>query len=846
VTAPGLDTCGCCDSEPAEEPLTNRPGLASLSYRSGTHASILRRMLAALRPELRGADADADVAEDAGLALLDAWAAVADVVTFYQERIADEGYLRTATERRSVLELARSIGYELRPGVASAADLVFRVEDAEGAPRTSEVPAGTKVRSVPGQGQLPQTFETSVALTADAGRNEVRLRQREPRRIGEGTRSVHLTGVQTGLRAGDAVLVVGTPTAKPDKGRVWDLLTVTAVDPRLARAPDETSTTVVDWDPSPRHEYAPGQADLYAVGLRVALFGRNAPDWRAMPDQVRSRYRPPDGGPAEEPDWPGFTVAAPQADRAIDLEGTHPTLTAGSWLVLRQPDRERLYRVTRVELSARQDFATSGPTTRVELELPGDVAPLPPADGGPPPLGLDDFRLREVTALTLTRRLPLAGEPIDRLTAGPAWCLDPPAPALEVGRPVVVTGTSEDGTDLAETATVRSVTEAAGVITVTLDHALRSRLCWQSVRILGNVVAATHGETVLDEVLGSGDGAVPNQRFTLARKPLTHVRAGTPRGVESTLEVRVDGVRWTEVPSLLPAGPRDRVLLLRLDEEARATVVTGDGLHGARLPTGLENVHARYRTGAGPEGDVDAGTLTLLAQRPLGIASVTNPVRASGGTAAETLADARTNAPLTVLTLDRVVSLRDHEDYARSVVGIGKARAVALWGRRAPFVHLTVAGPEGAPLAQDAVDRLRDALGTVRDPTRAVQVDRYEPKRFTVSVEVLTEPAHRPEAVHEAVQEALRTGFRADRRSFGQPVTASEVLATVQAVAGVDAARLTELFVTRPAPPASPVVEVIDALDARLAPEAGEPDRVLPAELLLVDEDRITVTEMAP
>jgi len=50
---------------------------------------------------------------------LDGWATVADVLTFYQERIANESYLRTAIERRSLLELARKIGYELRPGIAA-------------------------------------------------------------------------------------------------------------------------------------------------------------------------------------------------------------------------------------------------------------------------------------------------------------------------------------------------------------------------------------------------------------------------------------------------------------------------------------------------------------------------------------------------------------------------------------------------------------------------------------------------------------------------------------------------------------------------------------------------------
>ena len=52
---------------------------------------------------------------DEAIALLDAWALVANAVSFYTERIAQEGFLRTATERESVRWLARTLGYELRP-----------------------------------------------------------------------------------------------------------------------------------------------------------------------------------------------------------------------------------------------------------------------------------------------------------------------------------------------------------------------------------------------------------------------------------------------------------------------------------------------------------------------------------------------------------------------------------------------------------------------------------------------------------------------------------------------------------------------------------------------------------
>ena len=169
-----LDTCGCCQDASAQEPeaIFNPPGQPSLRYRIGTQPTFLARMLAQLPAQTvppGDAAAPRPLAaltarglDDPSIALLDAWAVVADVLTFYQECIANEGFLRTATERRSILELARQIGYELSPGVAASTDLVFTVEDAVGAPRTTQVPVGARVLSVPGArrkgvGKRPKT-----------------------------------------------------------------------------------------------------------------------------------------------------------------------------------------------------------------------------------------------------------------------------------------------------------------------------------------------------------------------------------------------------------------------------------------------------------------------------------------------------------------------------------------------------------------------------------------------------------------------------------------------------------------------------------------------------------------
>ena len=128
-----LDDCGCCAGIGPSVPgvVFNRPGLSAIAYRSATWHEFRSSLIAALSHRDHPALASLTTrdGDDFTIAFLDAVAAMGDVLTFYGERIATESYLRTATERRSILELARLIGYELKPGVAASTLVAFTVED---------------------------------------------------------------------------------------------------------------------------------------------------------------------------------------------------------------------------------------------------------------------------------------------------------------------------------------------------------------------------------------------------------------------------------------------------------------------------------------------------------------------------------------------------------------------------------------------------------------------------------------------------------------------------------------------------------------------------------------------
>jgi hypothetical protein len=243
IPAAPLSDCGCCEGLEAQTPVTvaNPPGLSAIAYRAGTHAQFKASLLAALstsrHPALQALNTREE--SDFAIALLDAWATVADVLTFYQERIANEAYLRTATELRSVLELARAIGYEVRPGVAAAALLAFEMEEARGAPRRAMIPSGVKVQSIPGPGELPQVFETVEAIEARPAWNRIRPRLTEPPALPHGVPVLVFQGISTQLRPGDGLLV------PIDNSTDYAFRRVVSVEPHPeALLPEEQSTVV--------------------------------------------------------------------------------------------------------------------------------------------------------------------------------------------------------------------------------------------------------------------------------------------------------------------------------------------------------------------------------------------------------------------------------------------------------------------------------------------------------------------------------------------------------------------------------------------------------------------------
>ena len=829
-----------------------RPGLPAIPYRAGTHGSFLASMLLSLdrQPEL--ALFSAREPTDPAVGLLDAWATVLDVVTFYQERIANEGFLRTATELKSVYQLAAEIGYIPRPGVATTTYLAFEVESGRGAPAAPIIDVGVKVQSVPGPNEKPQTFETVEKLVARPEWNRIRPRLTDPVRMPQkDDTTIFLAGASTGLKHGEPILVVWQASGASQA----DLRTVasTSVDTDLRvtavtlDAPLGTGALVL-------LPASPPAVGVYALRQKAALLGHNAPPWTSMSQKFRDDYTTAVGanwnqvtgavfsggfyylsgltffggnlGAGGFTDWPpAFSLKTIRTTNGapaptLHLDAVYPGVLQNTLAVLSYasggggPAHARVFHLNQVEHVSAQAFTIAASVTRLTLD------PDPEADF--------DLHVRDTSVFVQSEPLAVSW-PDATSVSGKAVAFEGRVAGLMRGQALAFSGPLQGSDEqAAEVAFIDQVDESDPASTrVTLMKALERKYDRRGLTIAANVVLATHGET-RTEVLGSGDASQPFQKFVLRQSPLTFVPSSSGSGGKTTLQVRVNEVSWREAATLDGRDPRERVYLARVADDGKVTVEFGDGTTGARVPSGSENITAVYRIGIGLGARVRAGQLSLLQTRPLGVKTVTNPVPATGGADPEALAHAQRNAPLTVLTFDRVVSLTDYENYAAAFSGIAKAAAAWLWDGHRRLVHVTVAAEGGAAVDPNtALVNLTASIRNAGDQRQPFMVQSYEAITFDVTARIYRDPSHEWPTVEAAARAAVSNAFAFDAMDFAVPVTESALLATLQAVPGVLGVRLVGLNLT------GGVVfpnAVLNALPARLVQSA-----VKPAQLLIVN-----------
>lgn len=855
---PGM--CGCCKTAASPTPvlIENRPGLSAVAYRIGTFASFREAMLRTIsrRPALHRLTTRQS--DDPAITLLELWAAVADVLTFYQERIANESFLRTAVHRDSVLRMVRMLDYHLRPGLAATARLVFTAE----ADQSVRIPVGLKVMSTPGQDERPQIFETVEAVNADWRLNRLPVLPRPVavNPLAQGRKAAFLTTDAAGWQAAKTlmpkdkvVLFGGTGNGGPSLDRSFSDVLSWGLPPRVFAAPQawgpavDLATAFNGWaiqakpffarlTGEPEDPNAPEEKEVEEVRVdgdrflvvwntpvvkdvwtkdtqarvfrqKMKVFGHDAPE-----NVTKVDLDPTNKEEGKRVQW--SPVKVPEAALAVSgsvlpLDQVYKGLTVGDELLVYEKDQEpqvvTITGLTQGEavlggdslVGTASDYRFRGTVTRAQVtglnqsiqnrrnvtiyllagpEIPLWTADVPAVIDGSP-LYVQAAKLGDAGTLEVGRTI--VGR---ELKSGFAIRLT----ELEEGRQVLL----EDHTRQPVAAVLNSATfepdiEGQGFLVLDVSALSPIQLETRTAVLLGNVAAATHGETVRNEPVGDGDAAAPFQHFALRKKPLTYVPGAQSARGEAALRLLINGEKWGEVESLYGQPPTARVYTARQADDGTTVLQFGDGATGARVPTGRGHVIATYRQGSGLEGRVKARQLDILLERPPGLKAVVNPAPAEGGADPEILDRAREAAPTTVKTFGRAISLLDFESLTLESGLVAQARATWVWVGLEKVIHLTAAGQEGGIFSPEALKDLHSGLTAQRDPNHPLILANVCRVPVVVQARLVVDGRYVRETVRKAARRALLDTFAFKNVPFARPVHLSDVYRVLQDVTGV-------------------------------------------------------------
>lgn len=807
----------------------NRPGLPRIAYRIGRYDDFAEAMIRAIdaAPALAGwTHRDAD---DPAIALLQGAAILGDILTFYQEHYANEAFLRTAAWRESVAELVRLTGYRLAPGIGGRATLAFEVRGE--APVT--IGAGFAVKAELAGDPTPADFETDAELAAWPHLSRFHLYR--PRRyaatLPAGTRQLELASVAgasdsisvgaVAFKPGDRLLLLPPEPGWTSAGSTLSAQKAAQLV-RIARVTRLLDRVLIDLDGA-LDEAWEAPVTAYRIGRSFRHFGHSAPPQITTPTTgpggavtgARISATSFDRHVDASHDCTNSSASAPLAPADVPLDVEVSDLVPGTRLIV-QTRVAATAAGTRFALCVARTLRTlragalgfgnlNGPTTVLTLDAPlvrQVMSPWPLSD-------VRDWRIHEVTSPVLGLR------PVS----------DPLATAFGSGtRALRFYGSAAQARALAGRRLSLSHADGRSLDLVCVDTpdqfpaldpdpprmwplsfdrvpAPFSRGDFDeakpTVTVFGNLADASQGKTEREAFLGNGDSRQRFQTFPLPKAPLTYLLAAgaTPPQLPE-LQVWVDDRLWTRVDSLFGRGPADTVYIVREDAQQRSFVQFGDGETGARLPSGVKNVRAIYRSGTGARGALKAGATPTASERPPGFDKLALAGIVSGGADPEDLEKAREAAPGKVQSLGRLVSLRDYETETLSIPGV--VTATASWDLHAgvPAVILRVLLAAGREAEFSTVRAAIVKAQRCRGPDRfALVIEQARLRHVFLDLVYAAEARLRRGVVEDSLRSALglagdsaneRTGlFGLHARRLGDGEYASRIEGRVQNVQGV-------------------------------------------------------------
>lgn len=743
-----------CDTFVHPEPLKIAAGMSRIPRQIASFPEYRRAMLADVRTQSALADWRAKEKDSFGIMLLEMWAYVCDNLSFYDEVIAHEAYVRTAMRRPSLRRLVDLLGYLPVPAVAASAELAAFAEGR----KTVDLPVGTAFRSGAFDEEPPQVFEIIRKAQIHPLTNNWTLEAPHHGKILTKKSYSLLIEQEAEIVEGTRLFIVHDKDDSQNQ-----VAEVTAITSHIGR--DEKNYTKVTFrNPVILKKNTSHNKLKLFVASQTAGF------------RSHSKYRP-----------------------SVWVLDKQYNLRADDYIFISRKRKSRWFSLNKVV----EKMVKASSTSKITINSSEfDLTPIQiPVTQIKLDIGIDDasrtagdnhiWNENSLQELTLHYNMINAGKVVDEANTtidinGPFQFSENIETPSNGHKPLnyFFEDKNKDGLLLEG-----NINYKKGKLKLGQGQSEK----WKTpltlpVEVYGNVIQAVRGESVKNEILGSGDASQASQSFKLKKKPLTYTYSPTienDQGVENSLEIYIGGILWTEVQTFFGTTDEDQVYIVRQDDEGDSIITFGDGDRGQRISTGTDNVIASYRFGAGAASP-PADSIKQIAKAAAGLRSVKNPIAAYGGGDAESSENIRTYAPKSILTLGRAISMQDMEAVTMAIAGVRMVQSEWRWdGRKQqPVAKIWYIGD--AQLKSIISKRLH----AVTDPSTPIQVVQASPVQAHLDIDVKIDPRYLEENVITEVFELLLTPetglLLPENLTIGKPLFRSFIFGAILSIDGVE------------------------------------------------------------
>ena len=352
----------------------------------------------------------------------------------------------------------------------------------------------------------------------------------------------------------------------------------------------------------------------------------------------------------------------------------------------------------------------------------------------------------------------------------------------------------------------------------------------------GNVILVDHGKIIEEDLEpvpvkmiieacdclgGVAEAKVIADRYepALKKTPLTFrqpVLTNLPASRMLTQDARLALPQVTRLASIAPNGKvsewrvqcdlfesecKDPHFVVEMDNDGHGRLRFGDDTLGQR-PVAGSKFHVAYRMGNGPAGNVGAGTIRHLVTRKTrlssGITKISNPLPAAGGALPEPLAEVKLMAPHAFRKrMERAITPKDYADIVLREFPekVQRAAAQLLWNG-SWYEMQVVIDPLGREEADtELLEEIENRLYRYRRIGHDLVVKAADRVPLEIELVICVQPSHLKGHVKAALLDLFsnrslpdgrRGFFHPDNLTFGEGIYLSKLVATAQAVSGVE------------------------------------------------------------